>query len=144
MLDSLLRLKLTPALQLIISSSHPSNFSSAAKEVGAEIREGDFTSPESLVSSFRGKDALFLESYPSPSVGRWLHHKAVIDAARQAGVKTLTYTSLLFGGKSSMESIAGVQQAHLKTIDYLMQTGLQYVIFMEGIYAESWWLYAGF
>ena len=143
-LDSLLRQELIPPSQLIISSSNPSKVSSAAKDAGVEVRQGDFTSPESLSSSFKGADALFLVSYPSPSVDRWLHHKAAIDAAKDAGVKTIIYASLMFGGKTGMESVAGVQQAHIKTIEYLSKSGLQYVMIREGIYAESWWLYAGF
>jgi len=143
-LDSLLSQKLIPPSELIISSSNPDKVSSAAKQAGIEIRTGDFTSPESLTSSFKGADALFLVSFPSPSVERWLHHKDAIDAAKQAGVKTIIYSSLMFGGKTGMESIAGVQQAHIKTIEYLEKSGLQYVVIREGIYAESWWLYAGF
>ncbi|OAL37785.1 hypothetical protein AYO20_02962 [Fonsecaea nubica] len=143
-LDTLLRQKLIPPSRLVISSSHPDKVSPAARDAGIEIRHGDFTSPGSLAASFKGADALFLVSFPSPSVDRWLHHKAAIDAAKQAGVKTVIYTSLMFGGKTGLDSIAGVQQAHIKTIEYLTHSGLQYVIVREGIYAESWWLYAGF
>lgn len=144
-LDCVLRLQLIPPSQLIISSSNPDKVSSAARDAGIEIRHGDFTSPGSLASSFQGADALFLVSFPSPSVDRWLHHKTAIDAAQAAGIKTVIYTSLMFGGRTGMQSTAGVQQAHIKTIDYLrQQRGLQHVIIREGIYAESWWLYAGY
>ncbi|EXJ79702.1 hypothetical protein A1O3_07985 [Capronia epimyces CBS 606.96] len=143
-IDSILRLRLIPPSKLIISSSDPSKVSAAAREAGIEIRHGDFTSPDSLASSFKGADALFLVSFPSPSVDRWLHHRAAIDAAKAAGIKTVIYTSLMFGGKTGMESVAGVQQAHIQTIEYLTQSGLQYVVVREGIYAESWWLYAGY
>ncbi|KAL2417678.1 hypothetical protein ABEF95_013151 [Exophiala dermatitidis] len=146
-LDSILRLNLIPPSDLIISSSHPERVPGAAREAGIEIRQGDFTSPESLSSSFRGADVLFLVSFPSPSVERWLHHKAAIDAAVAAGVKTVVYTSLTFGGKTGLESTAGVQMAHIKTVQYLEQKekeGLEIVIVREGIYAESWWLYAGY
>ncbi|KAL2401421.1 hypothetical protein ABEF93_005962 [Exophiala dermatitidis] len=150
-LDSILRLNLIAPSDLIISSSHPEKVPAAARQAGIEIRKGDFTSPESLASSFRGADVLFLVSFPSPSVERWLHHKAAIDAAVAAGVKTVVYTSLMFGGKTGMESTAGVQMAHIKTVEYLREKQkelkeekLQYVIVREGIYAESWWLYAGY
>lgn len=47
-----------------------------------------------------------------------------------------------------MESVAEVQQAHIKTVKYLQQQqkagGMDFIILREGIYAESWWLYAGF
>ncbi|KIX10619.1 uncharacterized protein Z518_01703 [Rhinocladiella mackenziei CBS 650.93] len=143
-LDSILRLNLIPPSELIISSSYPNKVSAAARNAGIEIRQGDFTFPDSLASSFRGADTLFLVSFPSPSVDRWLHHKAAIDVAKSVGIKTVIYTSLMFGGRTGLESVAGVQQAHIKTIKYLMQSGLQYVVVREGIYAESWWLYAGF
>jgi len=143
-LDALLDLNLIPASKLIISSSNPEKVSSRAKDAGIEIRKGDFTSPESLTSSFQGADALFLVSYPSPAVDRWHHHKRAIDAAKSSGVKTIIYTSLMFGGETGLQSVAGVQEAHIKTIEYLSQSGLPHVIIREGIYAESWWLYAGY
>ena len=52
-----------------------------------------------------------------------------------------------------MESVAGVQQAHIKTIRYLEEIQKRcekegrefgFVVVREGIYAESWWLYAGY
>ncbi len=143
-LDSIIRLHLIPPSEIIISSSHPDQVPDAARDAGIDIRKGDFSSPETLASSFRGGDALFLVSFPSPSAERWLHHKAAIDAAKAAGVKTIIYSSLMFGGETGMESTAGVQQAHIKTVDYLRRSGLQYVVVREGIYAESWWLYAGY
>ncbi|KAJ9502103.1 hypothetical protein H2202_002167 [Exophiala xenobiotica] len=143
-LHTILREKLIPPSKLIISSTKPSQVSTAAHEAGIDIRQGDYTSPESLASSFRGSDALFLVSFPSASVERWLYHKAAIDAAKAVGVRTIIYTSLMFGGETGLDSIAGVQQAHIKTIEYLVQSGLQYVIVREGIYAEYWSVYAGF
>lgn len=143
-LNALLDLNLIPSSELIISSSNPDKVSSRAKDAGIEIRKGDFTSSESLSSSFQGADTLFLVSFPSPAVDRWLHHKRAIDAAKASGVKTIIYTSLMFGGETGLQSIAGVQQAHIKTIEYLLQSGLPHVIIREGIYAESWWLYAGY
>lgn len=143
-LNSLLDLNLIPVSELVISSSNPDKVSARAKNAGIEVRKGDFTSAESLTSSFKGADTLFLVSFPSPAVDRWLHHKNAIDAAKSAGIRTIIYTSLMFGGDTGMQSVAGVQQAHIKTIDYLSQSGLQYVVIREGIYAESWWLYAGY
>lgn len=143
-LSSILDLGLIAPKDLIISSSNPDKVSPRARSAGIEIRRGDFTDPSSLEKSFQGADALFLVSFPSPSIERWLHHQTAIDAAKRVGINTVIYTSLMFGGESGLESIAGVQQAHIKTIEYLKQTGLQYVIIRQGIYAESWWLYAGY
>jgi len=144
-LSSLLRLKLIPAEELVISSSSsPDMIPSEAQEAGVQVRYGNLNEPESLASSYAGCNALFLVSYPSPAEDRWKQHKNAIDAAKAAGVKTIIYTSLMFGGETGMKSVAGVQQAHIETVKLLQQSGLEYVVVREGIYAESWWLYAGF
>ncbi|KAK4945207.1 hypothetical protein LTR10_015633 [Elasticomyces elasticus] len=143
-LETILHRHLIPPSKIIISSTKPEKVSATARDAGIEIRKGDYKSPESLASSFKGADALFLVSFPSANIERWLFHKAAIDAAKAVGVKTIIYTSLMFGGKTGLESVAGVQQAHIKTIEYLRQSGLQYVIVREGIYAEYWSVYAGF
>lgn len=145
-LQSVLDQDLIPSSGLVISSSSPHKLFPVAKQNGIELVPGDFTDPDGLTEAFTSSNAdmLFLVSYPSPSVDRWLHHKTAIDAAKKAGVKLVVYTSLMFGGETGMKSKAGVQQAHIKTVEYLQQSGLEYVVIREGIYTESWWLYAGF
>ena len=146
-LTHLLTHNLIPTSDLIISTSNASKLPQTVKDTNIEIRHGDFTSPSApsdLTSTFRGATVLFLISFPSPSVSRWEHHRTAIDAAKASGVQTVIYTSLMFGGEAGTSSVAVVQQAHIRTIAYLQQSGLKYVIVREGIYAESWWLYAGF
>lgn len=145
-LQSILHNDLIRSEDLVISTSSPHKVQAIAKQNDIQIVSGDFTDPAALRESYVSAhaDILFLVSFPSPSVERWLHHKTAIDAAKDAGVKLVVYTSLMFGGATGMESVAGVQQAHIKTVEYLQSTGLEYVVVREGIYAESWWLYAGF
>jgi NAD(P)H dehydrogenase (quinone) len=126
-----------------------------ASQHGIPVRYGvSFSqSPEDIAPSFQGGDVLFLSSYPSPSIERWNYHRNAIDAAIIADVKCIVYTSLMFGGEDGKKSVAGVQQAHIKTIDYLEQVrdkmrsegrDFDFIIVREGIYAESWWLYCGY
>lgn len=145
-LQTILDQDLIPSSDLIISTSSPHKIIAIAKQNDIRLVPGDFTDPEGLIESFTSSEAdvLFLVSYPSPSIDRWLHHKTAIDAAKKAGIKLIVYTSLMYGGKTGMTSKAGVQQAHIKTVEYLQQSGLEYVVLREGIYAESWRLYAGF
>ena len=146
-LQHLLDYDLIPTTDLVISTSSPQKVAAIAKQNDIRIVPGDFTNPGQLQHSFTESkaDILFLVSYPSPSIDRWLHHKTAIDAAKESGcIKLIVYTSLMFGGKTGMQSVAGVQQAHIKTIDYLSHSEIDYVVVREGIYAESWWLYAGF
>lgn len=149
MLSSLLEHKLLPASELIISTSSPEKVPAHIREQNIRVEQATYEDERSLqrLFSIPGADTLFLVSYPSPSVERWLHHKRVIDAANapRSNIKTIIYTSLMFGGKTGMESTAGVQQAHIHTVRYLQEKSkLDYIVIREGIYAESWWLYSGF
>lgn len=146
-LHNILNHNLIPTSDLIISTSSPHKVAALAKQNEITLVPGDYTDPESLNSSYRdsGADILFLISYPSPSIERWLQHKTAIDAAKQSGsIRLIVYTSLMFGGKDGMHSVAGVQQAHIRTVEYLRNSGMEHVVLREGIYAESWWLYAGY
>jgi hypothetical protein len=70
--------------------------------------------------------------------GREKHHRAAIDAALEAGVKHIYYTSLAF----SSTSTAGVMRAHLRTESYLhdleKEGKVKITIVREGLYSEGW------
>jgi uncharacterized protein YbjT (DUF2867 family) len=76
--------------------------------------------------------------------GREAHHRAAIDAALQAGVKHIYYTSLGFANPSK----AGVMRAHIRTEAYLkeLESGgkCNVTVIREGLYNESWPLYFGY
>ena len=138
-LKYILSLNLIPPSQIIISlyntSSAPTDLPS-----GVQIRQGDFSRPESLDVAFAGAHTLLLVSYPSIAHKlRVDSHVNVIDAAKRAGIKRIYYTSLAFADGS----VSSVMQAHLDTEAYLKQSGLAYTIVREGIYAESYPLYLG-
>lgn len=102
------------------------------------------TKPETLVDSYAEADALFLVSYPSVGEERFKYHKVAIDAAKEAGVKHILYTSLTWGGPSGESSVADVFKAHLKTMNYLKASGLDWTIIREPTYAHLWNNFAGF
>ena len=76
--------------------------------------------------------------------GREKHHRAAIDAALEAGVKHIYYTSLGFSNPSK----AGVMRAHIRTEEYLhnleKEGKVKITIIREGLYNESWPLYFGY
>jgi uncharacterized protein YbjT (DUF2867 family) len=143
-LQNILEKKLISPSELIISAYNTAAVPASAKAAGIEIRHGNYEKPETLISSFAGADTLFLVSYPSVGEERFKHHKAAIDAAKAGGISHVIYTSLTFGGESGEETIAGVMQAHVKTVKYLKATGLEYTIIREAAYAELWNIFAGF
>lgn len=64
----------------------------AAADLGVEVRYADYDDPRSLVSAFAGADRLLLVS--GTAFGRRIaQHKAAVDAAVDAGVGHIVYTS---------------------------------------------------
>lgn len=143
-LKHILEKKLIPASDLIISAYNTDSVPSIAKEAGIQIRHGNYEKAETLLSSFKGGDTLFLVSYPSISEERFVHHKAAIDAAKEAGISHIIYTSLTYGGPTGEDTVAGVMKAHVNTVKYLKASGLVYTIIREASYAEIWSISAGF
>jgi uncharacterized protein YbjT (DUF2867 family) len=143
-LKTILDQNLLPPDSIRISSSSSRSTPTEGVAAGVEIRYGDMKRPETLVQSFAGADALFLVSYPSVGEERYELHRNAIDAAKEAGVKHIIYTSLTFGGVDGEDSTAGVMQAHLKTMRYLKTCGLSWTIIREATYAHLWNNFAGF
>ncbi|WP_414463602.1 SDR family oxidoreductase [Hyphomicrobium sp. DY-1] len=100
---------------------------------GIEVREADYSRPETLGPVLSGVDKLLLIS--SNAVGRRVpQHKAVIDAAKGAGVKLIAYTSLLHADTS----LLGLAEEHRQTEGLLKASGVPYVLLRNGWYTENY------
>ncbi|RZL30608.1 MAG: SDR family oxidoreductase [Pedobacter sp.] len=106
-----------------------------AADLGIEARVFDYTKPETLVASLNGIDTLLLIS--GNEIGqREVQHKNVINAAKEAGVKRIVYTSLLHAATSAM----ALAPEHAATENALIDSGINYSILRNGWYTEN---YAG-
>jgi len=104
-----------------------------AADLGVEARAFDYTKPESLVASLKGIDKLLLIS--GNEIGQRLpQHKAVIEAAKQAGIKQIMYTSILHADSSPL----GLAGEHLGTEVAIKESGLTYTILRNGWYTENY------
>ena len=104
-----------------------------AADLGVEARAFDYTQPEALVASLKGIDKLLLIS--GNEIGQRLpQHKAVVEAAKQAGVKQITYTSILHADSSPL----GLAGEHLGTEVAIKESGLTYTILRNGWYTENY------
>jgi len=101
--------------------------------LGVETRAADYTDSASLKEAFAGVDRALLVS--SSAVGeRVAQHANVIEAASEAGVELLGYTSIV-GADSSGMILAG---EHRQTEELLAASGLPVVLLRNSWYLENY------
>lgn len=104
-----------------------------AADLGIAAREADYSKPGTLAGALAGVDTLLLIS--SSEVGqRAVQHRNVIEAARQAGVGRLVYTSLLHADTSPLS----LADEHRDTEDAVKASGIPYTILRNGWYTENY------
>jgi NAD(P)H dehydrogenase (quinone) len=120
-----------PANQIIAAARSPEKASNS-RTLGVQVREADYTRPETLSTALHGVKRVLLIS--ATEVGqRFTKHKAVIDAAKEAGVELFVYTSLLRADTSAMF----LAREHKQTEEYIQASGLPFVILRNGWYLEN-------
>ena len=104
-----------------------------ASSLGVEARTFDYSKPEALADSLKGIDSLLLIS--SNEIGQRIQqHANVIEAAKQAGVKRIVYTSLLHADRSTLN----LAEEHLATESTLKASGIPYTILRNSWYTENY------
>ena len=104
----------------------------ALREKGVEVRAADYTRPETLASALAGVDRLLLIS-SSENGKRKVQHRNVIDAAKDAGVGLIAYTSVLCADTSPLF----LAEEHRDTETALAQAGVPFVLLRNGWYTEN-------
>lgn len=109
--------------------------SAELKSKGILVRIGDYQDIESLKNAFHDVDELLLISSSAEIAQRFEQHKNVIDAAKEAGVGHVVYTS--FDMKDLRgSSMSGDVQYHAETRDYLQQIAITYTLMNNTLYAD--------
>ncbi len=105
------------------------------REKGVVVKIGDYLQYDTLVNAFKGVDKLLLVS-SSDVENRSLQHTNAVNAAKEAGVKYILYTS--FERKNDTESspIAFIAKAHLDTEELIKNSGIPYTIFRNNLYMD--------
>ena len=115
---------------------------SAFKTIGVDVRVGDYDNYASLVVAFKGSEKLYFVS--GNDIGnRNKQHENVVNAAKEAGVKQIVYTSYQRKNETETSPIAIVGDSHLYTEELLKASGLSYTILQHGIYADMIPAFAG-
>ncbi|GFO58171.1 NAD(P)-dependent oxidoreductase [Geomonas silvestris] len=125
-------LKKVPADRIVAAVRNPEKAKDLAAR-GVQVRQADYTEPESWEKVLAGAKKLLLIS--SNEIGqREAQHKTVIDAAQKAGIELLVYTSLLRADSTPL-ALGG---EHLATEQYLKNSGVPFAVLRNGWYTENY------
>jgi NAD(P)H dehydrogenase (quinone) len=121
-----------PARDLILVSRTPEKLAEYA-HMGASVRFGDFSKPESLPAAYAGGTRMLLISIGGGAGPRPAAHKQAIDAAVAAGVKQIAYTSFI---SISRGDTSGIASDHFATEQILKHSGVAWTMLRNSIYSE--------
>ena len=122
-----------PAGDIVVAVRDPAKAQRFADR-GVTVRRGDYADPQSLPAAFAGADQLLLVSSSDPAADAVSLHRAAIEAAVNAGVGRILYTS--HQGASS-ESPFLPARDHAATEDALAESGVAWTALRNGFYAHS-------
>ena len=105
-----------------------------AKHLGIEIRPGDYNDRDVLEESLQSVDAVLLVSGMDAPERRIQQHRNVIEAARNAGVAKIVYTSVQ--GAEEGTAFSPIIQSNRQTEEDVRHAGLAWAIGRNGIYIE--------
>ncbi|WP_019913149.1 NAD(P)H-binding protein [Paenibacillus sp. HW567] len=127
-------LELVDKDQIILCAYNPAALEEYAGQ-GIETHVTNFNSPDGLAEAFANADKVALISMPFVGEKRQHAHKNVVDAAKQAGVQQIIYTSLVNAADESNPSVEKIDHAY--TEEYIRSTGLDYIALRNSQYAEA-------
>ena len=124
-------LEKVPASEIIAAVRNPDKAADLAA-LGVQVRQADYSKPETLHSALTGADKVLLIS--GSEVGQRIpQHQAVIDAAKNTGVKLFAYTSILRADTSSLMLAA----EHKVTEENILASALPFTFLRNGWYFEN-------
>jgi len=100
---------------------------------GVTVRRADYTDPASLKEAFVGAERALLISGSEPGQ-RIPQHRNVVDAAKDAGVDLIAYTSVLRADTTPLLLTAD----HKATEEYIRESGLPFVLLRNSWYIENY------
>ena len=128
-IQELLKTKANKSIVAIVRNPEKAD---TLQKQGVQIRLGDYDNFESMHKSLLGVESLLLIS--SSEIGkRAEQHQKVINAAKEAGVKNIVYTSILNAQNSKLK----LALEHQITENQVIESGLSYSILRNGWYLEN-------
>lgn len=130
-------------LQTLVTKTTPNNLVALVRDAdkaadlqaqGIQIRVGDYSDRASLDRAMEGVTKVLLISGGGDADGAQQHYN-VVDAARQAGVQCLAYTSRALKDPSTLTN--QLMERHFQTEDYIKASGLPYILFRNILYMDT-------
>ncbi len=125
-------LEKVPAPEIVAAVRAPEKAADLA-DLGVQVRRADYSQPETLRSALAGADKALLISSNELGGPRLAQHQAVIDAATDAGVGLLAYTSILRADTSPL----ALAREHKATEENIRASGLAFAFLRDGWYFEN-------
>ena len=123
------KLKAAGQADVIALARSPEN----AADLGVPARAFDYDQPDTLAPALSGVDTLMFIS--ASEIGRRVdQHRAVIEAAKTAGVAYVVYTSVLHADTSALS----LAEEHRQTEALLAASGLTVTLLRNGWYTENY------
>ena len=107
---------------------------SALKEQGVNIRVGSYDDIASLDKAMERIEKVLLIA-GTDEEKRLEQHGNVINAAKNAGVRCVAYTSRNLKDRNTLAN--KLMSGHFQTEDYLKESGLKYIIFRNVLYMDT-------
>ncbi len=131
-------LQMVPANQIVGFGRDENKNDDLANRI--EMRYGDFDDIPSVDHAMKDVAKVLLIS--TVDHHRYQQHRNVIDAAKRAGVKHISYTSVAINNVSA-SLVRSHMESHVQTEDYIKSSGLSYIIFRNSLYADVIPMYVG-
>lgn len=112
------------------------------KAKGIHIRIGDYSDKTSIRNALQGITKLLLVS--SNSEDAFTEHKNVIDVAKDAAISQIYYTGGARNENVAESKLGPLTDAYITTENYIVESGLSYTIFQNGLYAETLPFFIGY
>ncbi|WP_198670431.1 NAD(P)H-binding protein [Oceanicella sp. SM1341] len=118
---------------IIAASRNPDALSDLAAR-GVELRQADFSAPDTLATAFVGVDRVLMISTDRLDVPdiRIPQHQAAVAAAEAAGVKHVVYTSHV----AALPGPSGVANDHFQTELAMYRSAMSWTVMRHCLYAD--------
>ena len=124
----------------IVGFARDENKAKHLKEKGIEVRMGNYDDISSLDLAMKGIEKVLLISGNGPT--RLQQHKNVVAAAKKAGIKHITFTSIALKDIKTA-ALRSLMEDLYQAEDYIKESGLTYTVLRNTLYLGGTPLFGG-